>query len=86
MRLHILTRSGLDKALVIRRGPTKVVGFIGFDFKTQQCKEGQWLKGRIYSRRCDLSPDGNYIAIYICKKYSLGVVNLLLVNLLIRIR
>jgi hypothetical protein len=44
--------------VVIRRGPTRIVGTFGWDLKTDVFKPGQWLKGRIYERRCDLSPDG----------------------------
>ncbi|HHG86063.1 MAG TPA: hypothetical protein ENJ82_15045 [Bacteroidetes bacterium] len=60
-RLHILSRPGLGHGLIVRRGPGKRVGFFGFDFAKQVVTEGQWLKGRIYERRCDLSEDGKYI-------------------------
>ena len=29
--------------------------------KTNEFALGQWLKGRIYERRSDLSPDGKYM-------------------------
>jgi len=34
---------------------------IGWDRKTDKFKLGQWLYGRIYERRCDLSPDGKHL-------------------------
>ncbi len=60
-RLHILSRPNLNKVLIIRRGPSKRVGFFGFDLATYELTQGQWLKGKIYERRSDLSPDGKYI-------------------------
>lgn len=32
-----------------------------WDMRTDRFKIGQWLKGRIYERRSDLSPDGKYL-------------------------
>ena len=48
-------------AVVIRRGPSRHTAFIGWDRKTDEFKMGQWLGGRIYERRCDLSPDGRHL-------------------------
>ena len=47
--------------MVIRRGPSRHVAAIGWDRKTDRFKVGQWLYGRIYERRCDLSPDGKHL-------------------------
>jgi hypothetical protein len=30
-------------------------------------EEGQWLSGRVYERRCDLSPNGNYLLYFAAK-------------------
>ncbi len=60
-RLWIVHRPEHHHALVIRRGPSKQVAFFGWDRKTNEVVRGQWLKGRIYPRRCDLSPDGRHI-------------------------
>lgn len=32
--------------------------------QTDEFELGQWLKGRIYERRCDLSPDGKYLVYF----------------------
>ncbi|HSN18933.1 MAG TPA: hypothetical protein VLV87_12090 [Gammaproteobacteria bacterium] len=53
----ILAR-GSKAALVIRRGPSKHVATVAWDRRTDTFQLGQWLYGRIYERRCDLSPDG----------------------------
>jgi hypothetical protein len=59
-RIHaILARDSL-RAIVIRRGPSKSVCTIGWDRRRDRFEVGQWLRGRIYERRCDLSPDGRH--------------------------
>jgi hypothetical protein len=49
-----------NTAIVIRRGPSKQVCTLLWDRKRDTFKLGQWFKGRIYERRCDLSPDGEH--------------------------
>lgn len=60
-RLHVLLGRDGDRALVIRRGPSKQVCTIGWDRRRDTFELGQWLNGRIYERRCDLSPDGRFL-------------------------
>jgi hypothetical protein len=59
-RIHILFARQADSALIIRRGPSKKVCTIGWDRSTNTFTLGQWLSGRIYEERCDLSPDGRH--------------------------
>jgi hypothetical protein len=47
--------------VVIRRGPSKSVCTLLWDRQRDEFRAGQWLKGRIYERRSDLSPDGKYL-------------------------
>lgn len=47
--------------LVFRRGPSKQVCTLLWDRKQDTFVLGQWLKGRIYERRSDLSGDGKYV-------------------------
>lgn len=60
-RLHVLLARDSKAAVVIRRGPTRHTAVIGWDRKTDKFKLGQWLYGRIYERRADLSPDGKHL-------------------------
>lgn len=46
--------------LAIRRGPSKSVCTLLWDRQRDEFRLGQWLKGHIYERRSDLSPDGRY--------------------------
>lgn len=59
-RIHVLLARDVPTAVVIRRGPSKRVATLLWNRETDEFQLGQWLKGRIYARRCDLSPDGTY--------------------------
>ena len=55
--------------MVFRRGPSKRVLLVLWHTDTDQFYEGQWFKGRIYERRCDLSPDGQRL-VYFAADYK----------------
>ncbi|MDA1313512.1 MAG: hypothetical protein O2968_09280 [Acidobacteria bacterium] len=59
-RIHVLLASHAPLGLVIRRGPSNSVATILWNRHRDSFELGQWLKGRIYERRCDLSPYGDY--------------------------
>ncbi|MGB6221256.1 hypothetical protein [Haloferula sp.] len=59
-RLHGLLASAAPVGLIIRRGPSKQAAVIHWDRESDTFQLGQWLKGRIYERRSDLSPKGDY--------------------------
>ena len=59
----MLLASQAPLGLVIRRGPARRVATVLWDRSRDEFRPGQWLKGRIYERRSDLSPDGRF-AIY----------------------
>ncbi len=48
-------------AVIFRRGPSKQVLLIKWHLGNDKLEYGQWLKGRIYERRCDLSPSGDLL-------------------------
>lgn len=60
-RLHVLLARESSKAVVFRRGPNKYVATYLWDRKDDSFTLGQWLKGRIYEKRSDISPDGKYM-------------------------
>ena len=60
-RLHVLLASGAPVGVVIRRGPSKSVCSILWNRKTDEFHLGQWMRGRIYERRADISPDGHWM-------------------------
>lgn len=63
-RLYVLLARQASRGVVIRRGPSKQVLFIGWNLDDDTFESGQWLKGRIYERRCDLSPDGELLVYF----------------------
>src|SRR5215472_15285961 len=60
-RLHVLLASQAPIGVVFRRGPSKSVCSILWNRKTDEFELGQWLRGRIYERRADISPDGRFL-------------------------
>lgn len=59
-RVHVILAREAKRAVVIRRGPSKSVCVLAWNRGTDEFRIGQWLRGRIYERRCDLSPDGKH--------------------------
>ena len=49
---------------MFRRGPSSQVLLIKWNLAEDTFEFGQWLKGRIYERRCDLSPDGELLVYF----------------------
>jgi hypothetical protein len=59
-RVHPILARSANTAVIIRRGPSKSVCTMLWDRRNDTFKLGQWLRGRIYERRCDVSPDGKH--------------------------
>jgi hypothetical protein len=57
-RLHAILARDAKTGIIIRRGPSKSVCTIGWDLTHDTFQLGQWMRGRIQERHCDLSPDG----------------------------
>ena len=60
-RLHVLLARNAPVGVVFRRGPANAVCTVGWNRENDQFELGQWLRGRIYERRADLSPDGRHL-------------------------
>lgn len=61
VRLFAIVARKAPVAAVFRRGPSKQVMLLRWDLTSDRFEAGQWLKGRIYERRCDLSPSGELL-------------------------
>lgn len=59
-RLHVLVAKDNKTAVVIRRGPSKHTCVLSWDIAAGDISVSQWMHGRIYERRSDISPDGKY--------------------------
>src|SRR5688500_7843573 len=62
----IMARSAPVAAL-LRRGPSRWVQMLRWHAGTDTVEPGQWFRGRIYERRCDLSPDGRLFLYFASK-------------------
>ncbi len=60
-RLHPLLASQAPVGVVFRRGPANSVCTVLWDRRKDAFELGQWLRGRIYERRGDISRDGRYL-------------------------
>ena len=57
-RIYAILARKSPMAIIFRRGPSKKVLTISWNTETHEFQMGQWFNGRIYERRCDLSPSG----------------------------
>lgn len=56
-------------AVLLRRGPTDWVELIRWTTSNDTFERGQWFHGRVYERRCDLSPSGE-LFVYFAAKHN----------------
>ncbi len=68
VRLYAILARNAPFGVVFRRGPSRNVLLIGWNTSDDTFQRGQWLKGRIYERRCDLSPEGDLL-LYFAASY-----------------
>jgi hypothetical protein len=68
-RLHGFLATEAPVGVLLRRGPAKHVQMIKWNTESDTFELGQWLKGRVYEDRCDLSSDGA-LFFYTAGKYD----------------
>ena len=66
-RLFVILARSAANAVILRRGPSRAVELVRWDLSRDRFEEGQWLRGRVYERRCDLSPSGEYLLYFAAK-------------------
>ena len=66
-RLYGILARDAETGVIFRRGPSRQVLLIFWDLKTHHFTQGQWFKGQIYVRKCDLSPDGTKLVYFAAK-------------------
>jgi hypothetical protein len=60
---------------IVRRGPSGWMHVGRWDVEAPAYEAGAWLRGTIYPQRCDLSPDGRWLAYFALKasaRWELG--------------
>lgn len=60
LRLHLYFATENDRAVILRQGPSKHYRMILWHRDTDTFEDGQWIKQRVYTDWCDLSPDGRH--------------------------
>jgi len=68
--LHVLLARESPVGLVIRHGTAKSVCTLMWNRETDKFTLGQWMRGRIDTQSCDLSPNGGHF-LYTAAKYAL---------------
>jgi len=65
--LYVLTATRAPVAAVFLRQPGKSWMVARWDLQTGELEQGAWLRGTLYPRRCDLSPDGTVLYYFLAK-------------------
>jgi hypothetical protein len=68
-RIFVLLARSAPIGIILRRGPSKQVLIIKWHLGSDILEHGQWFHGRIYERRCDLSPSGDLL-LYFAATYK----------------
>lgn len=66
-RIYVLLARSAETAVVFRRGPSKQVQMWKWNRANDRFERGQWLHGRVFERRCDLSPNGELLCYFAAK-------------------
>ena len=64
-RLFVYLAKDAPLAAVLRRGPSDWARLSLWHTDTDVFEHGQWLKGRVYERRCDISADGSLFVAFV---------------------
>jgi hypothetical protein len=67
--IHGVVAAEAPVVALFRRGPTLRTELLRWDTSSDTLDRGQWFHGRIYTRRCGLSPDGALL-VYCAAKHG----------------
>ena len=65
--LQLLGARAARLGVVLRRGPSAWAQLARWERDGDRVTPGQWFHGRVYERRCDLSPDGRLFVYFAAK-------------------
>ncbi|WP_433439873.1 hypothetical protein [Nonomuraea sp. CA-141351] len=63
-RLYVLVATAAPVALIMRRAPAGWWHLLEWDLRVREVRPGAWLRGTLYPRRCDISPDGKLLGYF----------------------
>lgn len=69
-RIYCIPATKAPIVAVFRRGPTNWSHIGRWDLVERRYESGAWLRGRIYPRRSDLSPNGRFLCYFAFKSGS----------------
>jgi hypothetical protein len=69
-RIYCIAATAAPVLAVFRRGPTDWSHVGRWDLGSKRYEAGAWLRGRIFPRRSDLSPDGRFLCYFAHKPGS----------------
>ncbi len=58
--LFVFPARDAPRAVILRRGPSKVFHVMLWDMRSNSIQSGSWFHGKIHPEACDISPDGNF--------------------------
>jgi len=67
-RLSVFLAHDAPRGVVLRRGPSAWAQLTLWQRDRDTFTHGQWLRGRVYERRCDLSPNGELFVYFAAKQ------------------
>ncbi len=60
-RIHLLVARQAPVVVILQRKRATLFHVVAVDANTRRISEGSWFRGKVYSLRCDVSFDGNYM-------------------------
>jgi hypothetical protein len=63
-RIHLLCATARPVVIVIRRKPTCAFHVLRWNTRDDALEAGSWFFGRLYEKRCDVSPDGEWLVYF----------------------
>lgn len=66
-RIYCIAATAAPVLAVMRRGPSEWWHVGRWDLRASVYEPGAWFRGRLYPRRCDLSPDGRWLLYFALK-------------------
>ena len=64
VRLYLFFATENDRAVILRQGPSKQFRMILWNRDTDTFEDGQWIRKKVYTERCALSPDGEHFIFF----------------------
>jgi len=68
--LFVIFARETHQAVIFRHGPHIWTQIVLWDTDADTFTEGQWFKGTIYTKRCDVSPDASKMIYFAAKHYK----------------